>query len=225
MTQPRRWVESDAPELVKRLLASAANDRPTATSKAAVAAKLGSVLATPMPATTVAATSALVKAGLSSVALLVVATAGYVATRPSAPPLNEPAQAQVEAPPPAPAPAVDPVTPPEVQPAPRPKRQAAPLVRAAAPAPATEAPDEMALVTRAMTQAQAGEHAAALATLDAHLAAFGDGLLAQEREVLAIQALVALQRSDEAKARAERFKARWPTSSHRLRLEGLLDGR
>lgn len=49
-----------------------------------------------------------------------------------------------------------------------------------------------------------------------------DGALAQEREMVAIEALVALDRTAAARARADRFRARWPGSSHVRRLDVLL---
>jgi hypothetical protein len=48
-------------------------------------------------------------------------------------------------------------------------------------------------------------------------------VLAQERDVLAIQALIALGRTDEARARRERFLAAYPGSAHKRRLDALFD--
>jgi hypothetical protein len=47
-------------------------------------------------------------------------------------------------------------------------------------------------------------------------------MLAQEREVIAIEALVKSGRPADAKARAERFKKTWPGSSHTRRIETLV---
>ena len=55
-----------------------------------------------------------------------------------------------------------------------------------------------------------------------HPPRFGDGTLAQEREVVAIEALVALARLPEARERAARFSARWPHSAHARRLAVIL---
>lgn len=52
-----------------------------------------------------------------------------------------------------------------------------------------------------------------------HRAQFPSGQLAQEREVVAIEALVALGRREEAAARAEAFRAKWPGSAHVRRIE------
>ncbi|WP_437592534.1 hypothetical protein [Sorangium sp. So ce1000] len=54
---------------------------------------------------------------------------------------------------------------------------------------------------------------AALAALDRHQAEFPKGRLAEEREFIAIRALVRLGRADEARARAAAFFARYPSSS------------
>jgi outer membrane protein assembly factor BamD (BamD/ComL family) len=57
---------------------------------------------------------------------------------------------------------------------------------------------------------------------EAHAAQFPDGSLSQEREVVAIQALLALGRPEDARARAARFAQRWPGSAHLRRIEVLL---
>jgi len=62
----------------------------------------------------------------------------------------------------------------------------------------------------------------ALVLVDQHTTRFPDSGLAQEREVLAVQALSRLGRTVDARARASSFKERWPTSTHLLRLEALL---
>jgi len=58
--------------------------------------------------------------------------------------------------------------------------------------------------------------------LDEHRARFPDGTFVQEREVLAIEALVRLGRGAEAKARADAFAHAFPTSAHRRRIAVLL---
>ncbi|CAN5893590.1 hypothetical protein BH11MYX4_BH11MYX4_60880 [soil metagenome] len=62
----------------------------------------------------------------------------------------------------------------------------------------------------------------ALALCADHVKRFPSGMLVQEREVIAVEALVKTGRKDEARARADRFKARFPGSSHTRRLEALL---
>jgi hypothetical protein len=64
--------------------------------------------------------------------------------------------------------------------------------------------------------------AEALALCNDHTKRFPSGMLVQEREVIAIEALLKTGRKDEAQARANRFKTRFPGSSHTRRLETLL---
>jgi outer membrane protein assembly factor BamD (BamD/ComL family) len=64
--------------------------------------------------------------------------------------------------------------------------------------------------------------AAALRALDEHRARFPRGTFVQEREVLAIEALVHLGRRQEAKARADAFARAFPASAHRRRIAVLL---
>ncbi len=61
-----------------------------------------------------------------------------------------------------------------------------------------------------------------LARCDEHAARFASGTLVQEREVLAIDALLRLGRRPEAEARASRFRAAFPRSGHLRRIEALL---
>ncbi len=68
----------------------------------------------------------------------------------------------------------------------------------------------------------AADPGAALVTLDAARAAYPNGPLAQEREVLAIDALVRLGRRSDAVARARAFDKAFPSSAHRRRVAVLL---
>lgn len=80
----------------------------------------------------------------------------------------------------------------------------------------------MGLLTSAMEEVRAGRSAAALTQLEQHEKSFPDSSLAQERDVLRIEALVKLGRREEAATRVDAFKKRWPTSTHLVRLEALL---
>ena len=64
--------------------------------------------------------------------------------------------------------------------------------------------------------------ALALADCDDDARRYPNGLLAQEREVLAIDALVRLGRHDDATARAARFSAAYPSSTHLRRIDVIL---
>ena len=63
---------------------------------------------------------------------------------------------------------------------------------------------------------------AALDLLEEHRRRFPDGVHVQERERFAIEALLHLDRGDEARARAAAFAERWPRSPHRRRIRVLL---
>jgi hypothetical protein len=65
--------------------------------------------------------------------------------------------------------------------------------------------------------------AEALAMAGRHARLYPSGVLAQERELIAIESLERLGRADEAKARAQRFAARFPGSAHLPRLKRFLD--
>jgi hypothetical protein len=92
-----------------------------------------------------------------------------------------------------------------------------PLSTEPAPLPETE----LALVTRARGMV-ATNPGGALQALDAHRSRFPHGNFEQEREVLAIEALVRLGRRDEARARAGAFAVAFPQSAHRRRIGTLL---
>jgi hypothetical protein len=71
---------------------------------------------------------------------------------------------------------------------------------------------ESALLELARTGIAEGQAEHALAAVDRHTASFPQGLLREEREALAVKALVLAGRNDEARARAARFRARYPGS-------------
>ncbi|WP_437319819.1 hypothetical protein [Sorangium sp. So ce385] len=121
------------------------------------------------------------------------------------------------APEPAPAPAAEPA--PEPAPAPVARREAPRNTRPAAPAPdaiAAEDNDDLVRESNLVDKSRAAlaqDPAAALAALAQHEADFPKGRLAEEREFIAIRALMRLGRADEARARAAVFMARYPSSS------------
>jgi hypothetical protein len=61
--------------------------------------------------------------------------------------------------------------------------------------------------------------AAALRLVDEHARRFPKSALVQEREALAIEALVGAGRADAARGRANAFLDRYPTSALRRRIE------
>ena len=103
---------------------------------------------------------------------------------------------------------------------------AAPEIRAPdpQPPPAAEAPPptrarpasgftaERLLLDVAREALERDQPAAALAAATRHARRYPGGILAQEREVMAIRALASLHRGGEARQRAARFRARFPGS-------------
>jgi len=150
----------------------------------------------------------------------VVAVGGGVAIQQAVSHRDGPPPPPISAPAPAPAPIAE-VTPdvvPEPVPAPAP---AAAVHRAPEPSLA----DEAALLDRARTALQRGDARAALATCDAHVKNFTHGALREERERIAIEALLALGRHGDAEARAQRFDRAFPNSVQSERIHALLRDR
>ncbi len=87
--------------------------------------------------------------------------------------------------------------------------------------PATIERAEVALLADAQA-VLAQQPAESLARCEDHSRRFPRGTLVQEREVLAIDALVRLNRRAEAEARANRFRAAFPRSGHLRRIDALL---
>ena len=83
-----------------------------------------------------------------------------------------------------------------------------------------ETETEVHLLQRAQG-ALGGDPAAALALTDEHARRFAGGGLGQEREFIAVSALLALGRGPEARARAARLLERFPSSAYRGRLDSL----
>lgn len=119
-----------------------------------------------------------------------------------------------ERPPAPPAPGLD-----QVRPAvrPRPKR----TIEAAPVAPRVDPALELSLLTSAR-RALLDQPQRALALTAEHERDYAQGLLAEEREVIAIEALLKLSRRSDAVRRAQRFVVRFPGSAQRVRLEQLL---
>lgn len=144
------------------------------------------------------------------------------ASSPSAPPRLAPA-----APPPrssaAPAEAPSGVA---ALPPPRAARDMAASPEISVPAPSVSAPgagsgEELTLVARAQS-ALANSPALALSLASEHEERFAQGVLVQERELVAIDALLRLGRRSEAEGRALRFHRQFPGSVHGRRIDVLL---
>lgn len=89
----------------------------------------------------------------------------------------------------------------------------------------TPAPADEARLLLQARRALATDPARALELADAHARRFPRGTLAQEREVLAVRALAALGRHEQARARAARFEARYPGSTHLAAVRRAVSGR
>lgn len=83
-------------------------------------------------------------------------------------------------------------------------------------------PDLEAPLLRAAQDALRSNPGEALAKTQEHTRKYPRGLLVQEREVIAIEALMKLGRRDEAVARADRFSKSFPGSTHQRRIETLV---
>ncbi|AKU96571.1 hypothetical protein AKJ09_03235 [Labilithrix luteola] len=97
---------------------------------------------------------------------------------------------------------------------------------AAATTDETSAPsdcDEVALVERAGKELRSGQAARALATTHQHETGCVGGVLVQERERIAIEALAMLGRTGEARARASSFATRFPSSPHLRRVRQVIE--
>jgi hypothetical protein len=81
---------------------------------------------------------------------------------------------------------------------------------------------EVKLVQRAQDALRGSRPAEALALCNDHAKRFPNGMVTQECEVIAVEALVKTGRKDEARKRADRFKARFPGSASIRRLDVLL---
>lgn len=140
--------------------------------------------------------------------------AGDRALAPRAEPTPAPAPSAVIAiapPPPESAPSSDTVPVTELPSVPAPS--ARPPERPADPAPSARGlAAERALLDVARGALARGEASEALAAADRHARSYPDGALVEEREAIAVKALVALGRRDEARARVTELERRFPNS-------------
>lgn len=82
--------------------------------------------------------------------------------------------------------------------------------------------DENVLLGDARLALRSGDPTSALAKLDAASGRFPDGMLAQEREVLVIEALAKSGQRAAASARAAAFVQTYPTSPHAMKVRGFI---
>lgn len=92
----------------------------------------------------------------------------------------------------------------------------------ASPSPSSGVPENEVRTLQRAQDALRTEPSRALSICDDHARRFPSGLLDEEREVIAIDALTRLGRTDDALARARRFREAHPSSSHLGRIEVLV---
>ncbi|MBX7097238.1 MAG: hypothetical protein K1X89_05985 [Myxococcaceae bacterium] len=235
MSDPKPWLQDGAPDGWRALLEAARDDGPSAAQLARLRAKV--VSGPPGGSGGGAPGGASVPRGLwvgGAAVGVVMAVAAFQLGRS----VESPAPAAVV--PVAPAPVVVPTSPapvvapssapPSVAPAPAvpavmpalPKPPLRALPKTVAPAPPEADLGELELLQQAMTAIQSKDFSGGRALLDRHAQRFPRSDLEQEREVLRIEALVGLGALEEARGLAEAFNQRWPTSTHRLRVEALV---
>ncbi len=219
-----------APESLSKLLAEAKSDLPSSERLARVAAGLPLSVPpnAPPPAPPVDPTpaSSLFGLGAAKTAAVVVAAAAigagawWLTRAPESTPLASPPGVVTES---APVAIEDP---PEQAPAPPrvvepPSSAPAPSEKPAAkPAPA--GPSEAALLRQAQAQLKS-DPARALNLTREHRRRFPSGALAQEREVIAIEALSRLGRKSEAGVRADDFQKSYPGSAHKKKVQSAVE--
>jgi hypothetical protein len=245
METPRLFEADDAPAPLQDLLGRAQQDVPTPDEAArlvrSVEAEMAATGAAGKPVTRRPwlpregrvpgkLIVAVVLAGLGTVGYFVVqrhvsAPATSIAPSPTAPTPVVPApQPTMEAL--APSPAVqEQATPVKARDAVRSRGKHREAVRHPTPpeSPSTEgvSSDEFALL-RAARQAVAAQPERALSLTEEHAQRFPKGMLAQEREAIAIEALAKLGRATQAQARAQTFLKAHPGSPYRPRIDAAL---
>lgn len=239
--EPKPWRDEGAPPDVRAVLDASKDHEPGPDALAALEARLAAVL--PAGALGVgaaaggkagAAGAAGASAGVGAKAMVVAAVIATGALGGGAwlasggagePPSGLPrAVPSVMSAPPSPPPPVSVAPEPPAVPPPSPSQAPAPAQPSAprAPVPVASSPPESALLADAQRALVGGEPARALALVDAHARAYPGGSLVQEREMLAIQALVAQGRRADAAARAAAFRRAYPGSTHLARLDALV---
>jgi hypothetical protein len=214
---------SSAPPELRALFEAGAADLPNDAQLAALAARLGPVLAPNAGPTAASGTATGVKVGVGLAA--VIGAVGLVVGlrgKPDAPPRSDSARTVPSAAPtPSPAPSPPAQAPEETSAAPSAPASEGPAASAAHPtiSPAFRPAESEAEFLERARGALAKSPAQALALANLHRSRFPGGVLAQEREVIAIEALKRLGRTEEATRRAADFARRYPGSAYRLKLD------
>ncbi len=229
MSEPVRFRDggADVPPELARLFAAGTKDLPSDGDLRRLAARLGPVLESPAGGSAWPGWATVGK--LAALGVLVAGSAVFFALnfgphtpRPPDVPDSVPAPPEVS---PAPS-VVPPVMSAPVAGDAAANGSAVPLGSSAPSASSSSRPNaastrpaetEAQLLERART-ALSADPARALALTEQHRAHFPAGVLAQEREVIAIEALKRLGRTDDAAQRAAAFARRYPNSAYRKKL-------
>jgi hypothetical protein len=216
---------SGAPDTVRALLDEGAGELPDAADLARLERRLP--IGTPPPVPPAAAPWAIGGPAIG-LAIALAAVGGALlhnaATAPATAPPADTAPSAAAAPEAPSVPVAAPSGPASALPRAEPPPPEAPQTRPGpAPSAAGEGAPEIELLDRAHA-ALAADPARALAIVAEHERRFPRGTLGQEREVIAVGALVALGRVSEARARAARFVELFPRSAYRRRIEALVPG-
>jgi hypothetical protein len=243
---PIRFSESaSAPEL-QELFRSARQDLPSSSKLEGLWARIEPLAGptsgiSPSPAAPGGGTGALATGKVIAIvtALGAAFAVAYFSTRPAPvaseePTARPPAEVQAQAPPStaAPSPATTSTVAPEAVDAAKPAPSSTSAMRAPAEGrgapppskPITDASAEAALLERAR-EAIATDPKRALAITREHARRFPKGILAQEREVIAIDALKRLGKGSEAESRVDQFKKTYPGSAHQHGLDSATNQR
>jgi hypothetical protein len=227
---PSRLLEGqDVPEGLRNVLRAAEADVGSDQQVARLASRLGPLLLGPaVPVATGAATAATasgaLKLGLATLAIIGAGGGAWLLSAPQSASPPAPTKPALVAPTPVVAPA--PATPVAAAPSEAAPSEPAADNKAASPAPAAHlpskptppaAPSEADLLEQARSSLKS-DPARALARANEAASRYPRGVLVQEREVLAIQALRRLGRSAEADRRAEAFAKAFPGSAFQRKL-------
>jgi hypothetical protein len=221
---PSRLLDSpEAPAGLREVLKAAQSDVGSDAQLARLATRLGPLLgpavAAPTGAVAAASASGAAKLGLAAVALILVGGGAWLYSAPGSQPQSAPPPTPISAPAaPAPphqlAPQAPAVAVPESPASVHAPEETKPAAKPAPPVQLSEAE----LLEQAR-RALKSDPARALSRANEHRSRFPGGVLVQEREVIAIQALRQLGRSDEADRRTAAFEKAFPGSAFQRKLK------
>lgn len=229
--EPQRLLESDdAPSALRDLLRAGQRDVPSDADLSRLEGRLASILVVPAVGSVAPPSSGGAAVGTSTakiVGAVVVAAAlvgggTWVATR-----AHRSAPAPVAQAPAMPVVAAPNAAEPAVVPAPvdiSPSTKTNEVTPKSAKTAAERGPSEAELLEQARA-ALSSDPKRALALVQEHKRRFPTGALAQEREVIAIEALARLDDKQEAQKRAKEFEDRYPDSAHRRKVESVTNER